>query len=149
MRSNAYTNCYEFMFVLSKGKPKTFNPIKEKTVRSGPEPLPSNRRADGITKKVLSKLKTEKTKNNIWLYAVGMGGTTSDKFAFKHHAMFPEKLASDHILSWSNPGDLVFDPMCGAGTTCKMAALAKREYLGVDISEEYIAIAKRRLKGAL
>ena len=63
--------------------------------------------------------------------------------------MFPEKLALDHILSWSNPGDLVFDPMCGAGTTCKMAALANRKYLGVDISDEYIAIAKRRLKGAL
>jgi DNA modification methylase len=80
-------------------------------------------------------------KTNIWQYAVGMGGTTSDKIAFKHPAVFPEKLAYDHILSWSNKGDLVFDPMCGSGTTCKMAAKAGRRFLGVDISQDYIDIA--------
>jgi site-specific DNA-methyltransferase (adenine-specific) len=147
MRSNAYTNCYEFMFVLSKGSPKTFNPIKEKTVRKGLEMLVHNKKADGVNKKVLKELKPEKTKTNIWQYAVGFGGTTSDKFAFQHPAMFPEKLARDHILSWSNEGNIVFDPMCGAGTTCKMAALTKRNYLGIDISAEYIEIAKARLEG--
>lgn len=146
MRSNAYTNCYEFMFVLSKGKPKTFNPIKEKTVRNGFEMIVHNKKSDGVNKKVLKELKKEKTKTNIWSYAVGLGGTTSDKIAFQHPALFPEKLAYDQILSWSNSGDLVFDPMCGAGTTCKMAELADRKYLGVDISEEYIEIAKTRLK---
>lgn len=147
MRANAYTNCYEFMFVLSKDKPKTFNPIKEKTVRKGFEMLVHNKKADGINKKVLKELKSEKTKTNIWQYAVGLGGTTSDKLAFQHPAMFPEKLARDHILSWSNEGELVFDPMCGSGTTCKMAFLNKRKYLGIDISAEYIEIAKARLKG--
>ena len=145
MRSNAYTNAYEFMFVLSKGKPKTFNPLKEKTVRNGFEMVVFNKGPDGINKKNLKELKTEKTKTNIWGYAVGLGGTTSDKIAFKHPATFPEKLAQDHILSWSNEGDLVFDPMCGSGTTCKMAFLNKRKYLGIDISEEYINIAKTRL----
>jgi DNA modification methylase len=82
------------------------------------------------------------------IYAVGLGGTTSDRVAFKHPATFPEKLAQDHVLSWSNEGDLVFDPMCGSGTTCKMAFLSKRKYLGVDISEEYINIAKTRLLAA-
>lgn len=72
-------------------------------------------------------------------------GTTSDKEAFKHTAMFPEKLADDHILSWSDKGDLVFDPMCGAGTTCKRAMINKRDYIGVDVSEEYIKIAKDRI----
>jgi site-specific DNA-methyltransferase (adenine-specific) len=145
MRSNAYTNCYEFMFVLSKGKPKTFNPLKEKTVRNGYEMVVFNKGSDGINKKNLKELKTEKTKNNIWKYAVGLGGTTSDRIAFQHPATFPENLARDHILSWSNEGDLVFDPMCGSGTTCKMAYLSNRKYLGVDISEEYIQIAKKRL----
>jgi site-specific DNA-methyltransferase (adenine-specific) len=147
MRANAYTNCYEFMFVLSKGNPKTFNPIKDKTVRNGFEMVVHNKKADGINKKVLKELKAEKTKTNIWQYAVGLGGTTSDKIAFQHPALFPEKLAHDHILSWSNKGDLIFDPMCGAGTTCKMAVLTDRKYLGVDISAEYIKIAKTRLKG--
>lgn len=145
MRSNAYTNCFEFMFVLTKGKPKTFNPLKEKTVRNGYEMLTYNKKADGVNKKNWKELKKHKTKNNIWEYAVGLGGTTSDRIAFKHPAVFPEKLAEDHILSWSNKGDIVFDPMCGSGTTCKMAMLHNRKFIGVDISKDYINIAKKRI----
>lgn len=145
MRSNAYTNCYEFMFVFSKGSPKTFNPLKQKTVRSGEEMLVYNKKADGINKKTLGRLNKEKTKTNIWEYAVGLGGTTTDRIAFKHPAVFPEKLAQDHILSWTNIGDVVFDPMCGSGTTCKMALLNKRYYLGCDISQEYVEIARQRI----
>ena len=145
MRSNAYTNCFEFMFVLAKGKPKTFNPLKQKTVRNGYEMLTFNKKADGINKKNWKELKKLKTKNNIWEYAVGLGGTTSDKIAFQHPAVFPEKLAEDHILSWSNKGDIVFDPMCGSGTTCKMATLHDRKFIGVDISKTYIDIAKKRV----
>ncbi len=145
MRSNAYTNCYEFMFVFTKGSPKTFNPLKEKTVRNGEEMLVCNKKADGINKKVLGMLNKEKTKTNIWAYAVGLGGTTSDKIAFKHPAVFPEKLALDHILSWSNEGDVIFDPMCGSGTTCKMALLNNRNFIGCDISQEYVDIAIERI----
>ena len=145
MRSNAYTNGYEFMFVLAKGKVKTFNPIKVPTVRSGLEMLVTNRKSDGKIKKVLAELKPEKVKDNIWEYAVGLGGTTKDRIAFKHPAVFPEKLAEDHILSWTDQGDLVFDPMCGSGTTPKMAKLNDRRYIGIDISEEYCRIAQERL----
>jgi site-specific DNA-methyltransferase (adenine-specific) len=146
MRSNAYTNCYEFMFVFSKGSPKTFNPLKTKTVRQGQEMLPFNKKADGINKKMKGELKPEKTLPNIWDYAVGFGGSTSDKIAFQHTAIFPEKLAGDHILSWTVAGDVVFDPMCGSGTTCKMAAINKRYYIGCDISKEYVELSKKRLK---
>lgn len=146
MRSNAYTNGYEFMFVLAKGTVKTFNPIKIPTVRAGFEMLVTNRKSDGKIKKVLAELKTEKVKDNIWEYAVGLGGTTNDKIAFKHPAVFPEKLAEDHILSWTNKGDLVFDPMCGSGTTLKMAKLNSRRFIGVEISKEYCAIAEQRIQ---
>ena len=146
MRSNAYTNCYEFMFVLSKGSPKVFNPLKTKTIRQGQEMLPFNKKADGVNKKILGELKPEKTLTNIWEYAVGYGGSTSDKIAFQHTAIFPEKLAEDHILSWTKAGDVVFDPMCGSGTTCKMAAINKRHYIGCDISKEYVELTKKRLK---
>jgi site-specific DNA-methyltransferase (adenine-specific) len=146
MRSNAYTNGFEFMFVLAKGKVKTFNPIKIPTVRTGFEMLVTNRKSDGKINKVLAELKSEKVKDNIWEYAVGLGGTTNDKIAFKHPAVFPEKLAEDHILSWTNEGDLVFDPMCGSGTTLKMAKLNNRRYIGIDISEEYCKIAQERLR---
>lgn len=146
MRSNAYTNCWELMLVLTKGgPPNTFNPLKMPTVRNGPEMLTHNKRPDGINKKKMARLNGEKTRTNIWSYAVGYGGTTSDKAAFEHPAMFPEQLAADHILSWSNPGDLVLDPMCGAGTTCKMAKLHGRRYIGIDICERYAAIARERV----
>lgn len=145
MRSNAYTNCFEFMFVASKGSPKTFNPLKEPTKRNGFEMLVANKKADGINHKVLKELKKEKTKNNIWEYAVGLGGSTNDKIAFQHPAIFPEKLAQDHILSWTNENDIVFDPFMGSGTTAKMAKINGRHYIGCDISEDYVKIAKQRV----
>jgi len=144
-RSNAYTNAYEMMFVMSKGKPATFNPLKVPTRRHGYEMLTHNKLPDGINKKKLGELKKEKTRTNIWSYAVGLGGTTNDKIAFQHPAVFPEKLALDHIMSWSNPGDLILDPMCGSGTTGKMALLHNRRFIGIDISAEYIEIARQRL----
>ena len=76
---------------------------------------------------------------------MGLGGTTRDRIAFQHPAVFPERLAEDHILSWSNPGDVVLDPMCGSGTTCKMAKVHGRRYVGIDISEEYVGIARERV----
>lgn len=146
MRSNAYTNCFEFMFVFSKGSPNTFNPLKTKTARQGYEMMPFNKGPDAVNRKTLGELKPEKTKTNIWQYATGLGGTTSDRIAFKHPAVFPEKLAEDHILSWTNEGDIVFDPMCGSGTTCKMASKNKRLYIGCDISREYVDLTEKRLK---
>ena len=100
---------------------------------------------DGINRKVVGMLNEKKTRTNIWSYAVGLGGSTNDKIAFQHPAIFPEKLAYEHIISWSNEGDIVFDPMCGSGTTCKMAAVANRNYLGMEISSEYAEIANERL----
>lgn len=145
MRSNAYTPSYELMLILAKGKPAVFNPLREKTVRHGKEMLVHNKGSDGANKKTLGKLNKEKTKTNIWSYAVGLGGTTRDKIAFQHPAVFPEKLAEDHIFSWSEPGDLVLDPMCGSGTTLKMAYLNNRDYIGIDISMEYTTLSEQRL----
>ena len=147
-RSNAYTNAYEMMFILSKGKPGTFNPLKQPTQRNGYEMLTHNKLPDGINKKKRGKLNKQKTRTNIWSYAVGLGGTTRDRIAFQHPAVFPEKLAQDHILSWSDPGDLVLDPMCGSGTTGKMALLNERDFIGIDISPDYIDIARERLAAA-
>jgi site-specific DNA-methyltransferase (adenine-specific) len=137
------------MFVLSKGSPKTFNPLRVKTVRQGMEMVPFSKGPDAVNKKTLKELKSEKYRTNIWEYAVGLGGSTSDKIAFQHPAVFPEKLAEDHILSWTNEGDIVFDPMCGSGTVCKMAIKNNRFYIGCDISEEYVKLAKNRLKNSI
>ena len=160
-RSNAYTNAYELMIVAVKGKVQTFNPLTVGTVRNGEELLTHNKKSDGINKKRRGTLNKEKRLvnvwddsetgsyhqevGNIWEYAVGLGGSTNDRIAFKHPAVFPERLALEHILSWSSPGDRVLDPMCGSGTTCKMAYLSGRPFIGIDISAEYIAIAEQRL----
>lgn len=146
MRSNAYTNCYEFMFVLSKKRVTKFHPLQTKTARQGFEPLVCNKKADGVNKKVLGELKEQKTLTNIWDYAVGLGGSTNDKIAFQHPAIFPEHLAQDHILSWTDEEDIVMDPFSGSGTTAKMAKVNKRHFIGFEISEEYTNISKERLK---
>ena len=111
--------------------------------------MPVNKGSDGVNNKVPGKLNKEKARVNIWEYAVGLHGTTSDKIAFQHPAVYPEKLVEDHIFSWTNEGDIVFDPMNGSGTTCKMAAKTNRMYIGCDISEEYVQIAKQRLSDFL
>ena len=72
--------------------------------------------------------------------------TTNDDFAFDHPAMFPESLAEDHVMTWTQEGDIVVDPFVGAGTTTKMAAINGRRWLGIDISEEYVEIANKRME---
>lgn len=134
-----YIQCFEYMFVFSKGKPKTHNMLKEETKGYKPSKSSTQRNADGTT----TKLKYEQGKRfrnrwNVWVYDVGFNKTTKDKNAYKHPAMFPEQLAQDHIKTWSNECDIILDPMCGAGTTCKMAYLNKRNFIGIDISAEYI-----------
>ena len=74
--------------------------------------------------------------------------SSKDKVAFKHPAIFPEQLANDHIISWSNEGDLVYDPFMGSGTTAKMALVNKRNWIGSEISEEYCKIIERRITTA-
>jgi site-specific DNA-methyltransferase (adenine-specific) len=147
---NRYQDNFEYMFVFSKGAPKTFNPIMVPCKHAGSvSHSRTARKKDGTMKKVKqTKIKEKKIKPNIWRYVVGYMKTTTDEYAYDHPAMFPEKLARDHIRSWSNPGDLVFDPMCGAGTTCKMAKMEGREFIGIEMSQEYCQIARKRVQWA-
>ena len=134
---NRYNPQFEFMFILSKGKPKTFNAIQEPTkgFKTGKYRYP-----DGSLKEANTPIiKATKMLNNIWFYVVG------EKSNFNHPASFPEKLAEDHILSWSNECDTVLDPMCGSGTTLKMAKKNNRNFIGIEISKEYCDIIKQRI----
>lgn len=148
---NRYTQIFEYMFVFSKGKPKTANLICDKPNKwAGHTNWGKNtqRGTEGILKEA-SKIKEVpefSPRNNIWKYNVGGGFATKDKIAHKHPAIFPEKLAEDHILTWSNEGDIVLDVFSGSGTTAKMAKLNNRNFIGIDISEEYNEIARKRLE---
>ena len=147
--STRYSQAFEYMFIFSNGNPKTVNLLKDRKNRwagQGSFGTQSERKKNG-------ELKTRKKNTvndfgirfNIWEYATGKGNSTKDDFAFEHPAMFPEKLAADHIHSWSNPGDLVLDPFTCSGTTAKMALEYGRDFLGCDISQEYCDIANRRI----
>jgi len=146
--TNRYYQIFEYMFVLSKNKPKTFNPIKDKkNIWGGQFSRSNNRQKDGsLVYKSRKKTKEYGIRFNIWEYNTGYGHSTKDDMAFKHPAIFPEKLAEDHVKSWSNEGDIVLDPMCGSGTTMKMAILLNRKFIGFDISQEYCELANKRLR---
>jgi site-specific DNA-methyltransferase (adenine-specific) len=145
---NRYEQEFEYMFVFSKGVPKTFNPIKEPCKYAGQK---RNRKYTLTSREYSNEImrlrdedeqtKSEKICGNIFEYQVGL----KYGIANKHSAIFPEKLAEDHILSWSNEGDIILDPMAGSGTTLKMAKKNNRNYIGIEISPEYIEIINKRL----
>ena len=146
-KSNRYQPCFEYMFILSKGKPKTFNPImvEKKYIESRPNKMYNKDKSGMQIQHQYSSLSNLKIKNNIWKYNVGLYHSTNDKEAFKHPAIFPEQLAADHILSWSNEGDIILDPFMGSGTVAKMALINKRKFIGFEISTEYCKLAKERI----
>ena len=82
----------------------------------------------------------------MWSFIVSGGSVASDELAHKHPAIFPEQIANDHIVSWSNEGDLVYDPFMGSGTTAKMAILNKRNFIGSEISKDYCDISEKRIE---
>lgn len=140
-----YEPVFEFMFRLSKGEPKTFNPIMTPTSQPGHKNGGGFRNETGWVKGEATVTKEQKRLSNIWYIPVGGGMTATDDSAGKHPAMFPEELARRHIMTWTNPGDVVLDYFAGSGTTLKMARNLNRPYIGCDINADYVALAKRRL----
>ena len=143
-----YFQGFEYMFVFSKGKIKTFNPIMDrKNVSEGRTVSGCERQKDG-------SLRTEKScagnvtkpygvRFNYWLMYNQKRGVET-----QHPAIFPEQLANDHIFSWSNPGDTILDPFMGSGTTGKMAVLNGRDFIGIELDADYFKIAENRIADA-
>lgn len=149
---NRYEQKFEFMFVFSKGRPGVFNPFRDPCKYAGQNKSKQRYRQDGAELSAAHKqlpVNLDKIRGNIWFFSTGHGKTTLDKEAFEHPAIFPELLARDHVLSWSNPGDLVLDPFCGSGTTGKMALLNSRRFIGIDISPAYVDLSAGRIRKAL
>jgi len=145
--ANRYGQIFEYMFIFSKGATKSYHPIADrKNISYGRKVTGTNRSQNGETKKAScwgQDIKQFGDRFNIWLISNVKGNSQLD-----HPAQFPEALARDHILSWSNPGDTVLDPFLGSGTTLKMANLLDRTGVGIEISEDYLTIAKRRIARA-
>jgi DNA modification methylase len=144
-----YSQVFEFMFIFVKDKLETFHPIVDKLNKQAGSRNPTKKRSTNG-----EMIKTQKyytipevgKRTNIWTYEVGYNKGTKDIIAFEHPATFPEKLVEDHIISWSNPEDLVLDPFMGSGTTAKIAKKLSRNYIGFEISKEYCSIAEKRLE---
>jgi DNA modification methylase len=144
-----YSNVFEYMFILSKGKP-TFNCIKDRKNKwyNGRKQIKGNyRKSDGTQTRHNKQnlLKKYGSRFNIWNVSSGCNKSHTDDMGYLHPATFPEKLAHDHILSWSNEGDTVLDPFLGSGTTAKMAKQLNRNFIGIEKVEKYYEIAKARV----
>lgn len=130
-KSVRYTQIFEYMFVFSKGKPSTVNLIIDK-----PNKWAGYKDFGGKLKKPVPDFSP---RNNIWKYVTSFNGV-------KHPAPFPEALAQDHILTWTNEQDLVLDPFMGSGTTGKMCKINNRNFIGIEKVPEYFEISKDRIK---
>ena len=136
-----YYNAFEYMFVFSKGKPKALNFICDKENKTYGSTYKSDSKMNPEIRKQSERSKTVgkySRRHNVWDIPIGSNKT-------KHPGVFPEQLANDHILTWSNEGDLILDPFVGSGTTPKMAKLNGRNYIGFDITKEYCDIAEERI----
>lgn len=136
-----YAQVFEYMFVFVKGKLKTFNPLKDRLNKNQTGTFLKNKRlADGTMGDVGKYVKRNKygQRFNIWKLA------NTDKS--KHPATFPEQLANDHIISWSNEGDTVLDPFMGSGTTGVACKNINRNFIGIEKDETYFQIAKDRIE---
>lgn len=143
---NRYHQVFEYVFVFSKGKPSAFNPIEDRAnKRAGSKGGYSVRDSNGILSKRAPKIVAEFGKrHNVWPISPNKGKGRND-----HPAQFPEQLAHDHIISWSNEGDTVLDPFMGSGTTGVACKKLGRNFIGVELDPDYFAIAKERIDEAI
>tara|TARA_R110000868_G_scaffold101057_1_gene278209 strand:- start:9540 stop:10343 length:804 start_codon:yes stop_codon:yes gene_type:complete len=145
---NRYLASFEFMFVFSKGAPVAYNLIEDRENRFkrwGGGVVVREQNGE-FTHRATKEHRDIGRRFNIWRYVNGKGYSTEDLFAHRHPAIFPESLARDHILSWSNENDIVLDPFSGSGTTAKMAKHNGRRFIGIEINPEYVEIANKRLQ---
>lgn len=146
-----YNQCFEYIFVLSKGSPKTFNAIRDKkNVTAGQTCYGKHtmRERDG-SMSVRSNRKVAAEygmRGNVW--KCNTAGQELCCESLPHPAMMPYGLCRDLVISWSNPGDIALDPMMGSGTTGIACVKEGRRFLGIDVSEEYCEMAAKRIKDA-
>ena len=146
-----YYPCFEYMFILSKGKPKTFNPIADKRNKNYGQKVTSHERnPDGSFRKKNGamygrKIKKYSVRPNIWEYATGKGNSSKNPLAFEHPAVMPEQLAIDHILSWSNEEDIILDCFMGGGTTGVACRETNRNFIGIEKVPKYFEISEKRI----
>ena len=145
-----YNQTFEYMFVFSKGKPKTFNPIMKKNVTAGA--VRHSRKFRNVNGEMIPGFNGKPVneygiENNIWLIKNGMNKSTKDLVAFEHPAIFPEELAAKHIITWTKESDIVYDPFMGSGTTAKLSIQLGRIWVGSELDKTYSDVCLKRIDG--
>ena len=142
----SYWQVFEFMFVLSKGRPNSINLLRDKRNKKAGSVSTSGGKQHSVGTRLHKPggtvIADVGIRDNVWVVLSGNNGDD----ATAHPAPFPEALARDHILSWSNEGDTVLDPFSGSGTTAKMARLMGRRAIGIEVNQDYCDIAVERLR---
>jgi site-specific DNA-methyltransferase (adenine-specific) len=147
--SNRYENSFEYMFVFSKSSPITVNIIKDKLNKCVGRKITGHKRgANGEPVSLHGSINGKTvaafgTRHNVWVIDTSRG-----RHKHNHPAPFALQIATDHILSWSNPSDTVLDPFLGSGTTGVAAKNLNRNFIGIELDEKYFKIAKERIEGA-
>lgn len=136
-----YYQNFEYMFVFSKGGPKTINLITDrKNIWSGTQLHGTDREKDGSLHAARTGIvKDYGVRFNVWEITSEKNNKTD------HPAVFPVRLAADHITTWTNPGDIVLDPFMGSGTTGVAARMLNRNFVGCELNPEYHKVAERRI----
>lgn len=144
VRQPRYQDVFEYMFVFSKGKPKTFNPIMIPCKCAGQEYKSTAKNMGGENGRTYKEfnINKEKIKPNIWKIAIAQNKT-------KHPAVFPEQLVSDHILTWTNENDIVLDPFMGSGTTALSCIKNNRQFIGIELNQNYVNLINNRINDYL
>ena len=150
---NRYYPCFEYMFIFSKGKPKTTNLISDRKNTTAGDKVHGRLRQPDNSQLLVHSLRSNKNsvvkdygiRYNIWKYTNDRKSNNAG-LKYKHPATFPDNLAKDHIITWSNPKDTVLDIFAGSGTTLRMAKALNRKYIGFEISKEYFKLANKLIK---
>ncbi len=158
VKQKRYSDCFEYMFIFSKGFPKTFNPITVPCKSAGKQYNSTGKNIGGEDgrRELNYIINSEKIKNNIWEYGVASNKKTItiekvnengdvESKEVRHPAVFPMDLAIDHINSWTNEGDIVLDPFMGSGTVAMASILTNRNYIGFELNEEYYQLCLKNI----
>jgi DNA modification methylase len=140
-----YFSGHEYMFVFSKGPPKTFNPLIDRPNKwAGTVMHGTDRQRDGSKTPISGEGKLVKSVGMRfnWWRMTNNGRDTG------HPAPMPYAMAHDHICSWSNHGDTILDPFMGSGTTLVACAKLGRHSIGIEIDPDYFDIACERVQKA-
>ena len=138
---NRFSGRHETILWFSKGIPKTFN-LDEVRV---PQKYPGKRAYKGARKGELTGNSLGKNPSDVWDIP-NVKANHCEKT--EHPCQFPVAIPSRLSRALTTENDCVLDPFMGSGTTGVAAVLTKRNFIGIELNSDYVAIAKERIKQA-